>query len=241
MALRKGYFDASFTEPTGVASIGGYVGTEDQWAKVEKAWNENLDLWGLEEFNLAPLLAGQTSIGRTNAEICALSFARIISGSELHSIASAVRESDWQLKATRARYFIQFPRSYYHCFDMLLDVLDEHMRLEFSNDRVDIVMDRDAPEEPAQEIFKKWKARSQQFVSLTFADRTRCRMIQCADLQAGTEGKGWLASQAWNYPETSNLFALAQGHKGRSAFWSIETQMQIENVMANLEKRERAQ
>ena len=60
-------------QPRGGASIGGYVGTEDQWARVEKEWNENLDLWGLEEFHLAPLLAGHTSVGRANAELCALS------------------------------------------------------------------------------------------------------------------------------------------------------------------------
>jgi hypothetical protein len=48
MVLLRAYFDASFTQPSGITSIGGFVGTEGAWLSVEKLWIENLQMWGMQ-------------------------------------------------------------------------------------------------------------------------------------------------------------------------------------------------
>jgi hypothetical protein len=143
----RAYFDASFSAGTsGVTSIGGYVGRAEEWAEVEREWKEGLSLWGLDEFHLAPLLSGNTAIGRVDAELCALYFAKIIGRSKLHGIGAALRQEDWAKTETDRD---RFPTIYHRCLDMLLGVLSEHMRLEFPKDAVAIVMDVDALEPPA--------------------------------------------------------------------------------------------
>ena len=90
--MLRAYFDASFSEPPGVTSIAGYIGSEQQWANVEDVWAENLDLWGLENFHLAEL---PRWIGHENADLCALSFLRAIEPLNLRSIDAALVDVDW--------------------------------------------------------------------------------------------------------------------------------------------------
>ena len=71
MALLQAYCDASFTDPrigAGWTAVAGYVGTDEMWSDVQKQWAENKKLWGLTEFSVAEILAGQVpGIGFTKA------------------------------------------------------------------------------------------------------------------------------------------------------------------------------
>ena len=149
MALLKAYFDASFTEPDGVSAIGGYVGSEQQWTSVETAWLENLGVWGLDEFHLSPLLAGETHLGREKGELCALSFAHIIGKSQLHAVGASLRDEDWDAAPKSAAFNEHLPHRYHGCLDMVLAILDQHMSLEFPGECVAIIADGDTADEAA--------------------------------------------------------------------------------------------
>jgi hypothetical protein len=238
MALLKAFFDASKTEPEGVTSIGGYVGTEQQWTNTEATWLEYLHLWGLDEFHMAPLLSGNTHLGRENGELCALSFARIIQKSRLHGIGAALNDIDWSRYASRdAVYARRYPQAYHACFDNLLSVLADHMRLEFPADAVAVVMDSDAPPQAAYAIFDEWKTRSRgQLVTVAFSNREVFRVLECADLRAGEDRKAWLNAQSWTRPETSQIYDIAQGERSRGSYWSAETEREIVAILDRLRK-----
>ena len=129
MALLHAYFDASQTQPTGVATIAGYLGSETAWVSVEKQWSENLRTWGLEEFRLSQIMAGRTKVGRENAAACVKSFGRIIGPSDLVSISAGLRSDDWTDAEKTADYSARFPTSYHYCLHMLFGILNEHMEL----------------------------------------------------------------------------------------------------------------
>ena len=227
MALLQAYFDASFTDGPGTTSIGGYVGTEEQWIKVEKAWQENLNLWGIEYFHLAELLSGNTSLGREKGELCALSFARIIYEFSLHHLVSSFRDADWadDLKQSSKEYF---PESYHICLDMVLKSLSVHMQETFPNDFVAIVMDRDTGHiAAAEKIFWITKQANSQLFSLTYADRRRFPLLQCPDLLAGEERKAWLSAQGWTRDETRLIYEMARPNIGRGSHWSLEIEAAI--------------
>jgi hypothetical protein len=232
MALLHAYGDASFTEAPGrapVTAIGCYVGTEEAWTAVEKAWLENLALWGLKEFHLAPLLAGQCSV--SDPLLCALTFARIIEKSSLHGLHAARRDDAPVTKFD----------AYNAAFDRLLGVLAEHMSAEFPGDAVAIVMDKDAPEDAARALFERRRqAIPSQFVSLTFSTREAFRLLECADLLAGEHRKAWLNRKPGHPPETSALIGFAGGVRGRGAFWSPETEREIAAMLDRLRKEKEA-
>lgn len=233
MALLRAHFDASFTEPEGVTSIGGYVGTEAQWVAVEVAWAAALDMWGLDEFHLAPLLHGETVLGRAKGEMAALWFARILGESGLHSVGASFRDIDWSPER-RTADAAWYPEPYHACLDMVLGSLAEHMRFEFPDDAVVVLVDSDTLEQAAAEaIFERKQALTKgQFVSFGFSSRARCRSLQCADLYAGAERRMWLEAQSWQMPEMPRLYAIAQGVKGRGSYWSLETEKRIAEILA---------
>lgn len=125
MVLRHIYIDASFTQPAGVTSIGGYLGTEDEWASVKKQWLEYLDLWKLQDFHLTELLAGKTHLGFQDGRLCVLSFARIIEKSSLHSITAGFRDEDWS-EQRRTADAATYPSAYHVCLNMFMEILSSH-------------------------------------------------------------------------------------------------------------------
>ena len=142
MALLRAHFDASFTEPNGVAAIGGYLGSEEQWKAVEEKWIDNLRIWGLDHFHLTELLSGRTHLGFGKGELCALSFARILERSGLHSLYASFQERDWPAEERKVMARM-YPEPYHVCLGLLLTDLTKHMRREFPNDLVAIVVDSD--------------------------------------------------------------------------------------------------
>jgi hypothetical protein len=241
MALLKAYFDASFTEPSGITAIGGYVGSEQEWKRVEERWLENLDLWGLEEFHLAPLLAGATHLGRANGELCALSFARIIHKSDLHGIGASLRDEDWESAPKNDAFIARMPNKYHSCLDMVLAILDQHMSLELPGELVAIIADSDTTDEAASKaLFERRKALTEgRFVSFTFSSKARFPVLQCADLYAGEERKAWLKAKAWAHPEMGQLYNLAQGRRASGTHWSAEVQRKIGELIEERKRRPR--
>jgi hypothetical protein len=232
MAIIRAYFDASFTSTSGLGSgittIGGYLGTDDEWVTVEREWLANLALWELREFHLAELLAGNTHLGREKGELCALSFARILGNSNLHNIGASVRVEDWnaRLKGLSG----DFPDAYHFCFRMMLGELVIHMMNEFPEDLAAVIADTDnANLFAAKYIFDKVSEfNSGYLASLTFSRRCNFRMLECADLYAGEERKAWLSSQSWVHPDINKLYSFSMTGKGRFSYWAEATQQGLD-------------
>lgn len=238
MALLRAYCDASFTDAKrspGWTAIGGYVGTDDAWATVERQWHENKQLWNLSEFSIAQILAGRTSVGLTNAELCVRSFGKIIGGSSLEGISSAINDDDWE----RTHKSDRFPTKYHACLSLLFHVLDEHVRLEFKGDSVAVVLDRDQwPDDALLALHQQWQRESSVIASITHGLRTAYPLLECADLCAGTERNAQIAGGWAEVMREPKWYAISHAHRHRSAFWSLEAQNRIENALKSAKKDE---
>jgi hypothetical protein len=236
VAVLQSYFDASYSTPPGVFAIGGYVGTEQAWAALEAKWLKNLSDWNLDEFHLAPLLYGKTSVGRLNAELCALSFAKLIQSSELHGIGAAFREDDWHKAPKAPKDVERFPHPYHFCIELLFSALADHMRLEFTDDQVAVVFDTDVkPDAAIHAIVEMWKRRSnRQFVCVAFSTKAKFPMLQCADLYAGEERKAWIDNEFGQFKELRELYYAAQGVRGHGIYWSLASQKMVEETLVKL-------
>lgn len=233
MALLSGYFDASHTDhaPEKVSTVGGYVGTVDAWREVEGRWIENLGKWGLNDFHMSKIQAGRTSVRKDMSTACVDSFARILKEARLDGVCAGIRADQWKALDKSPEYAAQFPTPYHVCIDMLLKVINQSMMLERERDSIAIVLDRDIkPDGASDAILNKWRSSpSAHIASITFADSEKCRLLQCADLCAGHERKGWIevesgaASFSYHFTRHSN--------RGHGSFWSHRTEEIARNAM----------
>jgi hypothetical protein len=238
MALLRAYCDASFTDPNkvpgpGWTAIAGYIGTEEVWQDVERQWAEKKELWGLEEFSFAKIRAGRSPVGLTHADQCIESFGSIIGDSTLEGVSAAINDADWEATYKSDR----FPHKYHGCVSMLFHIIDEHVRLDFKGDLVAIVLDTDrAPDEALHALIKEWQHESNVIASVTFGRRRQYPLLECADLCAGRERLTQLAGGWGPGLREGFKFAVSHAKKHRGAFWSLESQRQLEEQLA---KRER--
>jgi hypothetical protein len=241
MALLRAYLDASFTQPKGVTSIGGFIGSEPTWSQIDRDWSEALSLWSLDDFHLTDLLAGNTHLGRKRGELCALYFANIVGNSGLHNISSSFRDEDWT-SPRRELDAARYPEPYHLCLSLLLDILSTHMKLEFPGDTVHIIADSDTGKaQAALTIVEDHRGASgSPIVSFEFGDRRKFPRLQCADLFAGEERKAWLGSNSWRHPDVKGLYAIALSGKGRSSYWSAETERRINELREQMKAQKEA-
>jgi hypothetical protein len=243
MALLRAYCDASFTDPTKVAAprwtaIAGYVGTDDVWQVIEKQWAEKKDLWGIDEFSVAKILAGRSAVGLSDAETCVRSFGKIISDSTLEGVSAAVHDADWEATYKGER----FPHKYHGCVSMLFHIIDQHVGLEFKGDSVAVFLDTDhAPDKALNALVQEWQRESAVIASITFGRRRQYPLLECADLCAGTERKMQLEG-GWHHARDKDVwFTTSRAHRHRGAFWSLEIQRRNEEMFRRLEEEQRRQ
>jgi hypothetical protein len=239
MALLRAYCDASFTDanrPPGWTAIGGYVGTDETWSAVEKEWSTYETLWKLPEFSVAKILAGETSVGFTDAELCIRSFGKIIGKSRLEGVSAAIKDEDWEIAYKSDR----FPNNYHSCVSMLFHILDKHVSLEFRGDSVAVLLDTDhAPDEALDALCKEWRRESKVIASITFGRRMHYPMLECADLCAGTQRHAEIAGGWEKVVHGSEWFAVSHAHRHRGAVWSFEHQKKVEEALRAREERQR--
>jgi hypothetical protein len=117
---------------------------------------------------------------------------------------------------------------------MLFDLLSDHTRLEFPNDDVAIVIDRDSPDEmQSRALYAYRKARAPQFASFAVGDRRKFRAIQCADLAAGHWRRRWLEAEFGSDSPVPTRLA-ATGLRGRFAVRSAKAQERAEAALKKL-------
>jgi len=208
----------------------GYIGTEEQWAKVVSEWAENLRMWGLDDFHLTDL---PHKLGHSNAELCVKTFANIIEPSGLRHLDASLVDADWERLERDDEQRKRFPHRYHACLYMLFDVLEDEIRLEFKGQQIAIVLDDDIqPQDAAQAIFNEYKERqSAGFAALAFTNRRKCLPLQCADLIVGSFRQAWLHSVETG---TEAGFSAAMRNRvifhGRGSHWSAETMKVAEEM-----------
>ena len=237
MALLRAYCDASFTDANrspGWTAVAGYVGTDAAWAGVEKQWAEYKDLWKLSEFSVSNILAGKTSVGRENAELCVRSFGKIIGNSSLEGVSAAINDADWECTYKSDR----FPTKYHSCLSLLFHVIDEFVRLEFRGDDVAVVLDTDgAPGDALDALCKEWRRESKVIASITFGRRACYPLLECADLCAGTERHTQIAGGWATIIREPKWYAIAHAKRHRGAVWSLEHQKLNEEAHRKRQER----
>lgn len=240
MALLRAYCDASFSDPrigAGWTAVAGYIGSDDEWSSVQKQWIENKRDWGIREFSIANILAGEVAgVGRTKADLCVGSFGKIINGSSLQGVSAAIKDADFE----QAYKSDRFPTPYHMCVSMLFHIIDQHMDLEFRGDHVAIVLDTDAADDDAlRALVDEWKVTSPIIASVTWARRSQFPVLECADLCAGTERNVQIAGGRAHVFHANRWFSLNHAKNHRGIFWSFEDEKRVQQALDERERRRR--
>lgn len=236
------YFDASRTQPSGVTSIGGYIGSKEAWEEVDRDWKDMLHLFDLTRFHLTKLLAGETHLGREKGELAVMAFANVIAASQLSTIAATIRDADLRPN-WNAGFETVLPEPYHLCFRNLMDQIALQIPLNFDNEEVEIVCDIDTSSvEAAKAIFEQVKAeKCDRLTSLKFGLTDEYPRLQCADLFVGKERMSYLAGGPLEVTPAylDRVRLKAGGRRGFGSYWSEETQRRVEALIVELREKER--
>lgn len=242
MALLRAYFDASRTTKAGLAErvtcVGGYVGPEDDWLKVEREWSATCAMWGIEEFHLSSILAGKVHrVGRELSEQCVLSFVNVMRRADLTGIVAGIREDDWLSIEKSKSDAMRFPTSYHVALHMALGTLEDHVRSEYPDDEFEVYADLDSESPEANAIRDELRA-NPKCINVAFVRRDRVPLIQCADLCAGLARMEWLKNGFIpKRAPTTKLGWSSYAKRSRGAFWSIEAAKMIAEATEQMAKR----
>ena len=242
MALLRAYCDASFTgdkRSSGWTAVAGYIGTDEMWSAVERLWIDNKRDWGISEFSIAAILAGEVmGVGRTNADLCVGTFGKIINESGLQGVSAAIKGADFDQAYKSER----FPTPYHMCVSMLFHIIDEHMRLEFKGDHVAIVLDTDTAHDDAlRGLVDVWKTESPIIATVTWGRRSQFPVLECADLCAGTERNVQIAGGRAHVFHANRWFSVNHAKNHRGIFWSFEDEKRVQERLKEREERIRRQ
>ena len=127
MALLQAFFDESGTDgKSPVVAIAGYVGTEDDWVKVESNWLEALRRYGVRVFHMTHFMAqrGEFSLMDTpRRESMLTELTDALHCGSLTAISVAVDAAAYP-HATTEQFRTFFPKPYDLCFNDVIRKVD---------------------------------------------------------------------------------------------------------------------
>jgi hypothetical protein len=244
MTVVKGAFDSSKDHPRGVTVVAGYVANVAAWEAVERQWDNQLALAGLNRFRLSEVkhrFRDWLSVVEPFAEIA---------GKGLRSITASLKDTDWATLNHDSEYRKLCPHREHACLDMLFGVLAEDVALEFNGAPTCIVFDNDWGNRDAiVRIHDTWASRTRypRFDVFLKGDTGWDAVpLQCADLIAGLmrlspdwraqldRGPGSLeAINLWKDP-IAKIASSAAGN-GRGTMWSAAIAAEVEKVLRRKE------
>src|SRR5262245_3705126 len=133
-------FDSSKDSPCGVTAVAGHIGRVDQWHSIEKPWNNQLAVAGVERFHLTVIkfrFRGHSWIDVVRP------FAKLARQAGLRAIYSYILDTDWTNGNHDSEYRRICPHREHACLDLLSDVLAEDVHLELGDEPITIVFDND--------------------------------------------------------------------------------------------------
>lgn len=226
MAVLRAYFDASFSMPPDVTSVGGYIGTEDQWNQTQASWMANLREWGLDYFHLAEL---PKVLGHEKGGLCAASFASIIKKSNLFGISAGVLNADFEAFWKRPNK-IGHLEPYHLALEIAHELVGEYVVGYNPGNQVHIIIDNDKPPSTAPlaifEYFRSVRSSRNIFSEITIGSQKDFWALQCADLAAGLWRKRWIEGIFEGKSKSLTTIATdinSLADQSLSAFWTNET------------------
>ncbi len=236
-------FDASMDDPCGITAVGGYIGSTEQWQRIEEKWLVQLELERLKKFRLTDVF--QEHLYERALDIT-LGFAKILSQSGLRSVFACLLDTDWALLDKDSEYLRIFPQRQHACLDMLLGVLGQEMDLQHKGLPLAVVFDNDyGNTEMAARVYENWRTRTGHpgFSRVAFQKGSAewdVVPLQCADLLAGVVRKNPSSKEdllkAFSGREQVSsstkigLIASRAMANGRSSMWSIAMAKDIEEI-----------
>lgn len=223
----KGYFDGSWTHPSGVTLIAGHVATEQDWKNFEELWRRELDYWRLEKLHLAEL---ERQLGHENGTLCKRAFARLIhsDGRGLHGVLVGINDDDWdEYRQSNPDAQRVYPRRYDAVADMLFRNLGQLSQLRGNDVRLDVTMDQDRePVSFVESMFQQWKDRYPDHLgTIQFSRSSECIPLQVADLLAGLNQRDWF-KHGFTF-ERDTPFPNFDSIDARAALWAAGTSSDV--------------
>ena len=244
MVMMRAAFDASMDSPVGITVVGGYIGTSDEWRRVEEKWLARLALDNMDSFRLTEVFyryGFEGGLERTRE------FAQIICDSNLRSVCAHMLDTDWVALDRNSEYGRIYPQRQHACLDLLLGVLAEELNLTFRGIPVAVVFDNDYGNTAmAAQVYEAWRARTENsgFGMVAFTKGTAewdVVPLQCADLLAGLVRRDPLLREHLTIPfserqgglrsiDLISKIRIRAMTPGRSRHWSITLAKDIENI-----------
>jgi hypothetical protein len=220
IALLKACFDGSWSgKPPGITSVAGYVAPLAEWEKVEAEWRRGLADWGIPRFRASGL---DKRMSRDKAELCTLSFERIIENSQLHAIGAALLDTDWHQPDWGEHSIPKLSSPYEQCLDLAFKVLGTYTRDVFASERVAVFCCMDTAERKIEEVFARKKQEYSNLLNVTIGSGKDIMPLQCADLAASRLRQSWRAIASDEAPNLSwGVMPRGKGTRGRHSFLSL--------------------
>lgn len=213
------YLDASKTEESeGITSVAGYVGSCDEWQRVEKEWVEALAYWNLPKFHLSEL---GRRIGHERKRTCVEYFANIIRASNLAAIGCAALDRGWPAEMKLTGIARENPK-YAWCLRSTLLRLIDAVNSKYPGEYVSVVCDKDANPNLILEIFQSVQKDHAQLANIQVSTNkgdARIIPLECADLIAGWFRRQWLPSADGDWTQSRIREAYRTLPTGKAGNW----------------------
>ncbi|MFW6076469.1 MAG: hypothetical protein ACOC71_01845, partial [Hyphomicrobiales bacterium] len=172
-------------------------------------------------------------------------FARIIQNAGLRSVTSLLRDADWAKLSDTVADRSVCPYREHACLNLLFDALADEVRLEFEDQPITVVFDRDFGNlESVVKVHEAWCARTGHpgfSIFLKGGASWDVIPLQCADLVAGLARLDpWSHSRLDGTLDiesspVANLARMAMAD-GRDVVWSIAAAEQAEDALRRLKE-----
>jgi hypothetical protein len=215
IAVLIGYFDESGThDEARVAAIAGYVGTTDEWARVETSWQAVLDQFahkGLKTFHMVECM-GQSGecagLEKFELRYLLMQLTDLLESADLKAVWSAVDVPDWHA-ATTSEFRLAFPKPYDFCYSAVLSEVEAWARQHEGEDRVALVFAvQDEYRKRAKLTFDAWENFREHhnfYATLTHAYPWQYPGLQATDMLAYQTNLEWRGIQQQG-PRLENNF-----------------------------------
>jgi hypothetical protein len=192
MCVINGYIDTSSDQQGDerVTTVAGYVGDDEEWARVEALWVEQLGETNHSSFHASDF---KSHFPDWKTEV--RPFAKLLADSKLFPICAAIYQHDWQQLDPASEYGRLFRRPEHACLDVFCHALEQACWRLYGDEPIGLLFDADfGARKWGQDVFDKWESVNEcrPYFRPTFLNardkmilkKDPVRPLECADLAA---------------------------------------------------------